>query len=205
MASSTAPSSATTPTWPRATGAARIFTCSALVVALPVGSTYASVEERTGTQPIAGYLLQARVEASAGLELEPNDTAAAATALPGSDIFVTGNHAMNTDADFYAITVPAGRSLRAEILEGDAETCESTDVDSFLTLFDASGLALGGDDDAGRGFCSLIDGTGALPADDYAHDLAAGTCYLLVEAAPGAQAPGDTAGQFVYRLALTLR
>ncbi len=128
-----------------------------------------------------------------------------ATALPGSDVFATGNHAINTDSDFFAITVPAGKSLRAEILEGNAETCESDDVDSFLTLFDASGVALGGDDDSGRGFCSLIDGTGSSPADAYAHALPAGTYYLLVEAAPSAQSPGDSTGQFIYNLAITLR
>ncbi len=101
--------------------------------------------------------------------------------------------------------MPAGRSLRAEIIEGDAETCESSDVDSYLTLFDANGVTLGFDDDSGRGFCSRIDGTGSSPADAYAHDLAAGTYYLLVEASPSAQGAADTAGQFAYRLAVTLR
>jgi len=161
--------------------------------------------ERTGSLPIAGYILQAKFEGSAGFEVEPNDTAPKATALPGTDVVIGGNHAIGTDSDYFAITVPAGKSLRAEIVEGNAETCESDDVDSFLTLFDASGLALGGDDDSGRGFCSLIDGTGSSPADDYAHNLAAGTYYLLVEAAPSAQAPGDTTGQFIYNLAITLR
>jgi cysteine-rich repeat protein len=182
-----------------------IFTCSALVVSLPSGSYYVTVEERTNSLPIAGYLLQAKLEASAGFEVEPNDTAPTATTFAGSDVVIGGNHAIGTDSDFFKITVPAGKSLRAEIVEGNAETCESDDVDSFLTLFDASGVALGGDDDSGRGFCSLIDGTGATPADDYAHNLPAGTYYLLVEASPSAQAPGDTTGQFVYNLAITLR
>jgi cysteine-rich repeat protein len=182
-----------------------ISTCSALVVSLAAGSYFVSVEERTGALPIAGYLLQVKVEASAGLEIEPDDARSTATPLPGSDVVIGGDHALGTDADFFAITVPAGKSLRAEIVEGDAETCESGEVDSFLTLFDATGLALGGDDDSGRGFCSRVDGTGATPADAYAHDLAAGTYYLLVEAAPSAQAPGDTTGQFAYQLAITLR
>ena len=182
-----------------------IFTCSALVVPLPAGSYYVTVEERTGAQTIAAYLLQATFAASAGAEVEPDDLATTATALPGSDVVALGDHASSTDADFYAITVPAGRSLRAEIIEGDAETCESADVDSYLTLFDASGVALGFDDDSGRGFCSRIDGTGSAPADAYAHHLAAGTYYLLVEASPSAQGAADTAGQFAYRLAVTLR
>ena len=182
-----------------------IFTCSALVVSLPAGSYYVSVLERTDLVPIAAYLLQAKFEASAAFEIEPNDTAPTATIFAGSDVVIGGNHAIGTDSDFFKITVPAGKSLRAEIVEGNAETCESNDVDSFLTLFDASGVALGGDDDSGRGFCSLIDGTGATPADDYAHHLPAGTYYLLVEASPSAQAPADTTGQFIYNLAITLR
>ena len=182
-----------------------IFTCSALVVSLPAGSYYVSVEERTGALPIAGYILQMKIEGSAGVEIEPNETDLTATALPGVDVVIGGDHALGTDSDYFAIAMPAGKSLRAEIVEGNAETCESDDVDSFLTLFDATGLALGGDDDSGRGFCSRIDGTGASPADDYAHNLAAGTYYLLVEAAPTAQAPADTTGQFIYNLAITLR
>ena len=47
-----------------------ISTCSALVVSLPAGSYYVSVEERTGALPIAGYLLQVKFEGSAGLEIE---------------------------------------------------------------------------------------------------------------------------------------
>ncbi len=49
------------------------------------------------------------------------------------------------------------------------------------------------------------DGTGSSPADAYAHNLAAGTYYLLVEASPSAQGAADTTGQFAYRLAITLR
>ena len=99
-----------------------------------------------------------------------------------------------------------GKSVRAEIIEGNtAETCESLGIDSFLTLYDANGVAIATDDDAGRGFCSLIDGTGAVPANAGAHGLAGGVYYLAVEAAPFAQAPGDTSGQFVYRLAVTIR
>lgn len=182
-----------------------IFTCSALVVPLPTGSYYVSVEERTGAFLIPAYVLQASFETSAGVEVEPNDITIKATALVGADAFARGDHAVNTDSDFFALTVPTGKSLRAEVIEGDTETCESTDVDSLLTLFDESGMELGSDDDAGRGFCALIDGTGADAADAYAHDLAAGTYYLLVEAADVARDPVDTSGQFAYRLAVTLR
>jgi len=106
----------------------------------------------------------------------------------------------------FAITVPAGKSLRAEIIEGDVmETCESGQVDSLLSLYDATGALLGEDDDFGRGFCSLIDGTGNPSASGFASQLVAGTYYLQVQATPLAQVPGDTTGQFNYRLALTIR
>jgi hypothetical protein len=185
-----------------------IFTCSALVVPLPAGSYYVSIEQRTGAFLIPAYVIQASFEASAGVEVEPNDITIKATALVGADAFARGDHAVNADSDFFALTVPAGKSLRAEVIEGNTETCESTDVDSLLTLFDESGMELGSDDDAGRGFCSLIDGTGADAADAAdadAHNLATGTYYLLVEAADGARDPADMSGQFAYRLAVTLR
>jgi len=182
-----------------------IFTCSALVVPLPAGSYYVSVEERTGASLISAYVLQATFEASAGAEFEPNDLTIKATSIVGADAFARGVHAVSTDADFFALTVPAGKSLRAEVIEGNTETCESNDIDSLLTLFNESGVELGRDDDSGRGFCSRIDGTGSAPADEYAHDLAAGTYYLLVEAAEAARDPADTSGQFAYRLAVTLR
>ena len=103
--------------------------------------------------------------------------------------------------------MPAGKSLRAEVIEGDGEACESNRVDSLLTLYDESGLLLGSDDDSGRGFCSRIDGTGsaATAAEAYANNLAGGTYYLLVEAAEVAREATDASGQFAYRLAVTLR
>jgi hypothetical protein len=175
------------------------------VLSLPAGSYYAGVEQRGNTATIAAYVLQVRVEADGGAEAEPNDVATKATVLAGADVFVLGHHASNTDTDFFAITVPPGKSVRAEIIEGAAETCESLDLDSFLTLYDAAGVAIATDDDSGRGFCSRIDGTGDAPATPGASKLSGGTYYLAVEAAPFAQSPSDTAGQFDYRLVITIR
>jgi cysteine-rich repeat protein len=182
-----------------------IFTCSALSLNLAAGTYYVGVEERGNDAAIPGYVLLVRALSAAGSEGEPNDDKAAANALSGADIFVLGDHSSNGDSDFFAITVPPGKSIRAEVIEGGTESCESLDIDSSLTLYDATGLALVSDDDAGRGFCSLIDGTGATPANVGAQKLAGGTYYLEVAAAPGAQTPADTAGQFSYRLVVTLR
>jgi hypothetical protein len=98
-----------------------------------------------------------------------------------------------------------GWSLRVETITGPSETCESNGMDTFVTLFDGSGLALGWDDDAGRGLCSRIDGTGQLAVNPWASLLAGGTSYLQVEAAPFAQMASNPAGQFDDRLVLSIR
>ena len=99
--------------------------------------------------------------------------------------------------------MPAGKSLRAEILEGSlAETCESQGIDSKLFLLNSAGVELGNADDAGRGYCSLFDGTGASPLNGFARNLAGGIYYLRVESS------GLCSGascQFDYRLAVTIR
>src|SRR5262249_11890887 len=132
-----------------------ISTCSALVVNLNAGTYYVSVEQQGNTATIPGYVLLVKAEADGGAEAEPNDSKAQATAVTGGDVFALGSHQVNTDTDFFAINVPAGKSVRAEIIEGNAaETCESLDIDSFITLYDPNGVAIATDDDAGRGFCS---------------------------------------------------
>ncbi|MFT3769398.1 MAG: DVUA0089 family protein [Minicystis sp.] len=184
-----------------------ISSCSALALSLAAGTYYVGVEQQGNTATIAAYVLEVRVVSASVSEVEPNETAAAATPVgAGGDVVVIGGHQSNTDTDFFAVNVPPGRSIRAEIIEGSAaETCESLDIDSALTLYDANGVAVDGDDDGGRGFCSRIDGTGAAPVNAGASKLLGGTYYLAVEAAPFAQAPADTSGQFDYRLVVTIR
>jgi hypothetical protein len=130
-------------------------------------------------------------------EIEPNDDQASASAFPGRDAVILGD-IVGSDADWYAITLPATLSIRAEILEGAAgaaSTCESFNLDSFLDLIDSTGNTLISSDDDGRGFCSVIDGTGSAPRDTEAHNLAAGTYYLQVTGF----------SDFAYRLAVTIR
>ncbi|MFT3771987.1 MAG: pre-peptidase C-terminal domain-containing protein [Minicystis sp.] len=120
-------------------------------------------------------------------------------------MYVLGGHLTNSDSDFYAITVPAGASVRAEIIEGGSETCESNDIDSRLSFYNTANTStpLTEDDDNGRGYCSLLDGTGGTPSNPPAHNLAAGTYYLQVRASVVSQS--GTAGQFDYRLVVTIR
>ena len=126
-----------------------------------------------------------------------------ANTFSASNVFRFGGHQVNLDQDWYAITVPAGMSLRAEIIEGGAETCDGLNVDSRLTLYTSGGVLLSDDDDSGRGSCSRIDGTGTIPVNPSAHALAAGVYYLQVRAS--ALASLGFEGQFDYRLAVTLR
>lgn len=177
--------------------------CSALVIPLPPGTYYTEVLDFGSNAIINNYALEIDIQGNVGNEIEGNDSFIVATPFAGSDVIISGNHQVNSDADWYMINVPNGWSLRAEIVEGGAETCESGEVDSLLSLHDASGLQIASDDDQGRGFCSLLDGTGNSPLYTGPHALSGGTYYLRVGASNGAQM--GTAGQFNYRLALTMR
>lgn len=200
--------------------------CAALVVSLPAGTYYISVEEDGTNASLASYYLQVAVQQQAGTEAEPagtngtNDTAGSAEDQLGAqtNVFVLGDHTFGApdggpgigDRDFYAITVPQGASIRAEVIEGDTDpnkTCESGNLDSQLTLFAPDGTTvLSTDDDDGRGFCSLLDGTGANgpPLNSASHGLAAGTYFLEVREADteSATQPDDI---FRYRLVVTVR
>jgi cysteine-rich repeat protein len=190
------------------TAGAGIAQCGALVVYLPAAGTYfVQVEERGNNAIVPAYYLDVSYQDDNGAETEPNETymTAAPQLLSDNEVFAIGDHVVNTDADVYAITVPAGMRIRAEILEGDSETCESNGIDSRLTLLDDAGVQLVDDDDDGRGYCSMIDGTGATPLDAAARNATAmlKTYYLMVRASTFSQT--GAAGQFAYRLQLTLR
>lgn len=181
-----------------------IGSCSALVVRLSPGTYYAQVEELGNNATIPGYALEVDFQAEIGSEVEGNDTLMNATPMAGSDVVILGSHQVNVDADHFAVTVPEGWSIRAEVIEGSlAETCESGGIDSELALLNAVGTIVASADDGGRGFCSMLDGTGTAPFNSGAHGLAAGTYYLRVKASAFAQM--GAAGQFDYRLAVTLR
>lgn len=181
-----------------------ISTCSAITYTVPAGTYYIQAEEAGNNGTIASYRMHASVIASGSTEVEPNDDQAQANVLAGLEFVAIGNHSVTTDQDWYAITVPAGSSVRAELIEGNTavETCESNGVDSQIALFTSVGAQLVADDDTGRGFCSLIDGTGSVPLHSAAHNLASGTYYLRVQASSLA---AGTGAQFDYKLVVTIR
>ena len=174
------------------TTASGIGVCAAMVVTVPTGISYIQV----GGTGVGNYLLQTRVLTSAGTETEPNDAQGQANAAPGLELFVAGVHATGADADWYELTLPNQASIRVEISEGGAGTCESNSIDTIIEVMSGAGVSLVSDDDDGRGFCSAIDGTGATPRDAAAHNLAAGTYYIKVT---GYSSVAD------YRLGVTIR
>lgn len=185
-----------------------IGNCAAITMPISTADHFFRIGETGDNGLIADYLLEVRFHADVGPESEPNDTlATASTMLDGqANAAVRGSHANENEADWYRITVPAGASVRAELVEFDRglETCESNGIDSRITLFDAGGTQLATDDDSGRGFCSLIDGKGAAPKNPTAvnNTGATQTWYLRVDASPGVPVP---ARQFDYRLAVSIR
>jgi cysteine-rich repeat protein len=191
---------------------AGISQCGALVFRLDAGTAFVQVEEPGNDAAIASYVLDVSIQEDRGAESEPigeqggNDTIATASTnlLGGRDVVVFGDHSLETDVDIYAIQVPPRARIRAEIIEGDraVETCESNGVDSTLSLLDETGALITSDWDGGRGYCSLLDGTGSTPRNASARNDSpvARTLFLRV------QATGTIAQrQFQYRLQVTLR
>jgi len=109
------------------------------------------------------------------------------------------------DVDIYAITVPPRTRIRIELIEGDrpVKTCESGEIESRLTLFNQALVQVADDTTSGRGSCSLIDGTGAVPLHSGARNntTVPQTYYVMVRQSPAAF--GD--GTFIYRLQVSFR
>ncbi len=148
----------------------------------------------TGASP-SDYLLEVRRIAIAGDEVEPNDTAPAATAFPaGNDIAMEGTFGNN---DFYTFTLDAPASVRIEITSqiGAAQSCEAGTLASALQVFNAGGANLANDNGGGIANCAIVDGIGPAPTDAGAQNLAAGTYTILALGTAGA----------AYSLVLTKR
>ena len=111
------------------------------------------------------------------IEIEPNDTASTAQSLATSGGTAVGQLTM-MDVDWYAVTVPAGGNVFADVDDG-AGGCG---VDAAVTLFAADGTtALAFDDNGGVQSCPRID-----PAlDAGARNLPAGRYFLQVSALSG--------------------
>lgn len=109
-------------------------------------------------------------------EVEPNDTIDAAT--PFNNGGTIGGALAANDIDLFAVTVPAGGSIRAETSDGMGGCA----TDTLLALLGPGGLVLTQDDNSGTTPCSLIDPAVA----PIAADLVAGTYYVGVAGANAA-------------------
>ena len=181
-----------------------IRSCSAITFALTGGVNYVQLEENGTNASVPLYRLEADYVPFLFAEAEANDTTATANPLGSTDGWVFGDHSLAPDLDFYSFTLAAPASVRLEIIEGDraVETCESNGIDSRLQLLNSSGTVLVDDDDDGRGFCSLIDGSGSTPLDLSARNLAAGTYFVRVSGTSTSVTAGN---QFIYRLVVLAR
>ena len=117
----------------------------------------------------------------------PNGTAAQANAW--KDPFVA-TIASGGDVDVIKVTVTkAGGTISASVQDLGDGACVLNQLDSHLALWDAGESILVADDNSGEGNCSALSKSG----------LAAGTYYLVVKAAPGANP-----ATFAYKLIVTL-
>jgi cysteine-rich repeat protein len=181
-----------------------IRSCPAMIFPFAGGVNYLQLEETGTNGNIPLYRLESDFVPFLFAETETNDTTGTAQPLGSTDGWVFGDHSVAADFDFYSFTLTAPASVRLEIIEGDraVETCESNGIDSRLQLLNSGGSVLVDDDDDGRGYCSLIDGTGTVFSDPNAHNLAAGTYFIRVS---GTSTTVTAGNQFVYRLVVLAR
>ena len=175
-----------------------IASCGALVVRLEGGPHYVEVSESGNDATIDRYVLEVKASAEVGADPDSgevvNDSIATAIPLVGSDVHFVGSAKAAFPA-YFAISVPNGGSIRAEVLEGhpvpvseyqssmyaDIPAICASPIGGALTLFDSAGRELVADRADGRGSCPQIDGTGgAALKDTAAGNLAEGTYYVRV-------------------------
>jgi hypothetical protein len=130
------------------------------------------------------------------VELEPNDSLAAAQAImpDGPPVVINGSRTFNNPSDdFYAVFVRKGGLLSIKATSADAA------ADSILGLFDPMGnLVASNDDSAGNGFMSAID----YLVDDLAIGWygvgLSGYNPALLACGPGVTTCYDTNGDFIF-------
>lgn len=176
--------------------------CSVLTTALSASPHLVRVMEDTGTALIPSYRVQVTVLSDRGGEHEPNDSLANAEvdANDGLDATMQGTLASAEDVDVFAVHLPPGRGLRAEIVPDT----ENTPCDAFNTrvsLLDSEGVERAARVSA-IDSCPFIDGTGDSPRNPEALNLTFQTRTVYVAVSKGAS---GLVGALPYRLALTVR
>ncbi|GJQ29912.1 MAG: hypothetical protein HBSAPP03_17960 [Phycisphaerae bacterium] len=134
------------------------------------------------TAPLAALMLTVAgaTVALAQPEVEPNNTYTQAGTSTGVPVTRTGTIAAANDVDFYAVTVPAGSSLKIRAVP-TSHTCMTSDL--VVSLISPAGITIVTNDDGpGMFFCPEIHPT----RDAGAANLPGGTYYIGVNNINGA-------------------
>lgn len=176
--------------------------CAVLTTTLEARPHLVRIQEDEGTALIPSYRAQITVLEDRGEEHEPNDTLERVerAALDGLDATMSAALEGDHDLDLYAVDVPVGRGLRAEVIPTSAGT-SCGGFNARLALIDDQGMeqvARASELDA----CAFLDGTG----DDPRHALAANTSdevrRMMVAVTPAFAGSGEP---LPYRIAFTVR
>ncbi len=119
-------------------------------------------------------LCRAELTAGARFEVEPNDDYSSANFLTTDSLTVSGRLGGRCDFDMFAVTVPEGGSITAQMLDQGGQPCSSL-AGFEMTLIDTVGVHVLGTGSLRIGQCPSIS------ADDaFAQGLTAGTYYVRV-------------------------
>jgi cysteine-rich repeat protein len=176
--------------------------CPVLTTRLPAQSAFPVViGELTGDELIPSYRLQIATLAHRGDESEPNGVPALAerAAADGLDTTMRGQLANHNDVDVYAVDVPPGRGVRAEVIPSGLISCRLLNASVSLVDEDGNTLAARTGPDV---LCPFIDGTGANPRHGLARNTTSSMKTLYFAVKRGAQ-PLQSA--LTYRVAFTVR
>jgi hypothetical protein len=153
--------------------------CGTLTFYYDPGTYYISIEEAGNDAAIPGYKLVVDLFASAGSEDEPNDHPSLASPFASTHAYITGS-VEGSDIDYFRFTVPAGASVRVEMIEGEGVGSVCSDFNAsvmWLALYGPIAGMLLEDENDGRRYCPMIDGPDRHPQ---ARNLAGGTHFLRV-------------------------
>lgn len=176
--------------------------CAVLTTTLEARPHLVRIQEDRGAALIPSYRAQIVVLDERGSEHEPNDSLdrVERAALDGLDATMAGSLDGDDDIDLYAVDVPPGRALRAEVIP----TAAATSCDGFNAR-----VALLGEDGVERtanasriDACAFLDGTGGMPQHPEAANDGSAIQRMIVAVTTASQNGG---GALPYRVAFTVR
>ncbi len=176
--------------------------CMVLTTAMTVQPYGVTLSEGTWQALIPTYRVQVTTLDDRGPEEEPNGDLAHANghARDGLDTVMSGLLSSADDIDLYAVDVPPGRGVRAEIIP-DTESTPCEALNARITLLDGDGVERAANV-AYPYACPFVDGTGDSPRNPEALNLSFAPRTLYVAVSKGA---AGMVGSLPYRVAFTVR